>query len=413
MRNGAAVLVVLMAIVWGYGMNAAADDPLATLDTAAMLSRSVVSAGNLARLQRVMAKARRGEPITVGVIGGSITQGARAGRPENRYGNRVAKWWETAFPQAKIRFINAGVGGTPSRWGVFRAQRDLLVHKPDFVVVEFGVNDSGLQEKCLPYFEGLTRQILRLPNRPAVLMLFMMNRRDGKPGCNVQEHQGRVGAHYDVPMISFRDAVYPEMEAGRLKWEDLLADRVHPNVAGHAFAARTVTAFLDGVRAALPEDADLPAVPSMPEALVTATYENVDLLLFGKLEPQRNTGWSQGGFHRYRSWDGSKPGDTITFTVEGRDIYLMLARGSNYGDLTATVDDGEPVHITNSKENRFPAIPSQVRIGENLALRPHTVVLTVGERTPDIKTTASCVFGFGVTVGPPGTAERRATAPGL
>ena len=43
-----------------------------------MFARSVVSGGHTARLQQVLAKAQRGEAVTVGVIGGSITAGAKA-----------------------------------------------------------------------------------------------------------------------------------------------------------------------------------------------------------------------------------------------------------------------------------------------------------------------------------------------
>jgi hypothetical protein len=45
-----------------------------------LFSRSLVGLGDPTRLQRVLAKARRSEVVTVGVIGGSITQGAGAPR---------------------------------------------------------------------------------------------------------------------------------------------------------------------------------------------------------------------------------------------------------------------------------------------------------------------------------------------
>ncbi|MBT7166990.1 MAG: SGNH/GDSL hydrolase family protein, partial [Victivallales bacterium] len=79
--------------------------------------RSLLSQGNVARIQHAMAKARRGEPVTIAVIGGSITQGARASKPQNRYGNLVAQWWRQNFPKSRIQFVNAGIGGTGSNYG--------------------------------------------------------------------------------------------------------------------------------------------------------------------------------------------------------------------------------------------------------------------------------------------------------
>jgi hypothetical protein len=55
-----------------------------------IFARSLLSAGDTARLQQAIAKAGRGETVTIGVIGGSITQGASASQPEKRYGDLVA-----------------------------------------------------------------------------------------------------------------------------------------------------------------------------------------------------------------------------------------------------------------------------------------------------------------------------------
>ena len=54
-----------------------------------------------------------------------------------------------------------------------------------------------------------------------------------------------------LPMVSFRDAMWPEFSAGRLAWRDYYADEVHPNDAGHEVAA----AFL---RRLLAEHLDTP-----------------------------------------------------------------------------------------------------------------------------------------------------------
>ena len=107
--------------------------------------RSLVTTGQVARLERALAKARRGETVTIGVIGGSITQGAAATQPEKRYGNRLAAWWRQTFPKANVLFVNAGIGATGSDYGALRDNRDLLSHHPDFVVVEYAVNDPNSQ----------------------------------------------------------------------------------------------------------------------------------------------------------------------------------------------------------------------------------------------------------------------------
>lgn len=90
-------------------------------DMAALSPRALVALGDTARLQQTLAKARRGEKVRLAVIGGSITQGAKASRPDKRYGNLVAAWWRAQFPRAEIEFVNAGIGATGSNFGALRA----------------------------------------------------------------------------------------------------------------------------------------------------------------------------------------------------------------------------------------------------------------------------------------------------
>ena len=59
--------------------------------------------------RQVLAKARRGEPVTVAVIGGSIKAGAMDW--EKNYGGVVAQWWRRGGKR-KIELVNAGSRAT-------------------------------------------------------------------------------------------------------------------------------------------------------------------------------------------------------------------------------------------------------------------------------------------------------------
>lgn len=83
-----------------------------------------------------------------------------------------------SFPEAfsaknNVKFIKAGVGGTPSELGMIRFDRDVLRdgQQPDIVVIEFAVNDEGDETKGDCY-ESLVRKVLNLPWKPAVVLLF-------------------------------------------------------------------------------------------------------------------------------------------------------------------------------------------------------------------------------------------------
>jgi len=95
-----------------------------------MIKKSLMSTGNNKRLKAAIERAKRGEPVTIAYIGGSITQGAGAVPIHSHcYAYRSYDLFKQMFaPQdgSSIRLIKAGLGGTPSELGVVRYDRDVL-----------------------------------------------------------------------------------------------------------------------------------------------------------------------------------------------------------------------------------------------------------------------------------------------
>ena len=241
-RRGGFVLLLLLAVASAGIPRLAHSDELRPLafDEDAAIARSVVSVGSFVRIGRVFARARRGQPIVIAAIGGSVTQGAWASQEDNRYLNRVAAWWRARFPGTPLRVVNAGIGGTASNYGALRAGRDLLSQAPDFVIVEFSVNDEW-NDASVESYEGLVRKILRAPPAPAVLLLFLADAQGG----SAQAQHARVGAWYNLPMVSLGDALRPMFRADAPDVRAFYQDTIHPNDRGHALVARLVTHWLD------------------------------------------------------------------------------------------------------------------------------------------------------------------------
>ncbi|MEI6647365.1 MAG: GDSL-type esterase/lipase family protein [bacterium] len=308
-----------------------------SVTTEEMRQRSLVSAGDPARLQAVLAKARRGEPICVAAIGGSITAGGLQTKdPSRRYVRQVAAWFEKTFPGVKVRFVNAGIGATNSGYGALRVQRDVIAQQPDLVVVEYAVNDStGAQmDDC---YEGVLRQLLGTSMNRAVIELFFMH----KDGKNAQAGQTTLGKHYGLPMISFRDAVWPELQAGTIKWETIYADVVHPNDAGHDIASELLRGFLNASLAKLPKnDRDLPAIAPVPARLNADTYERCVLLRGADFKPVSSNGWTCA---KSGAWECGSAGGRLEYDVSG--TVLLLGRNipaSAKGRVELVIDGGAP-----------------------------------------------------------------------
>lgn len=204
-----------------------------------MIEKSFIQTGNTYRIYRAIQRARAGEDVTLAYIGGSITQGAGA-IPINTecYAYKsFTRFQEIVGRKENIHFVKAGVGGTPSELGMIRFDRDVLRDsvQPDVVVVEFAVNDEGDETKGDCY-ESLVRKILKLPNHPAVILLFSVFADDG----NLQERLIPVGLRYDLPMVSVKNAVVPQFydrENRVLTKNQFFYDMFHPSNLGHTIMA--------------------------------------------------------------------------------------------------------------------------------------------------------------------------------
>lgn len=207
-----------------------------------MVADSLTALGDVERLRRVMEDARCGREVTIAYIGGSITQGAGASPIHTRcYANQSYELFKEKYGcKDNVHFIKAGVGGTPSELGVIRFERDILRDgeaEPDMIIIEFAVNDEEdeTQGDC---YESLVRKALKLPQKPAVILLFSVFANDE----NLQERMIPVGRHYNLPMVSIKDAVTKQFyrkaeERGVLTKKQFFYDIYHPSNAGHMIMA--------------------------------------------------------------------------------------------------------------------------------------------------------------------------------
>lgn len=320
-------------------LTAAEGDPGGFRIPEELLRRGIVAEGDVTPLHRALAKASQGGSFTVGILGGSITQGAKASRKELHYSGHVMQWWKSQFPNTRFQLVNAGIGATNSMYGALRAERDLLSTNPDLIIVEYAVNDGATQEFAESY-EGVLRQILARPGPPALLLLFMMNEKGG----NAQEWQSKLGTHYGLPMVSYRDLLWPEIEAKRLTWPQISPDTVHPNDLGHAYTGKLLCALFDRAVATRPQALREASKP-LPAPLLTDCFQFTQLREAGTLEPIANQGWERDAAQASNPcWKSTKPGSTIEFEMPGERLFFSYWRiRGPLGQARVTVDDGAPV----------------------------------------------------------------------
>ncbi len=199
-----------------------------------MIADSLMSTGNNARVKDVIRRAQAGEDVYIATIGGSITEGEGANMYLNCYAYQTYQYFvkDIAGGGSNVHFVNAGVSGTPSTFGVIRYEDDVVAkldgHLPDLVIVEFAVNDYDDPTNGKAY-EGLVRHILKAENNPAVVLLFSVFQSQ----WNLQDRLGPIGKYYDLPMVSIKDAAVPRLKNGTLTDREFFKDIYHPTTYGH------------------------------------------------------------------------------------------------------------------------------------------------------------------------------------
>jgi lysophospholipase L1-like esterase len=72
----------------------------------------------------------------VAFAGDSITSGGS-------YHKYILTYWTTRHPEVGVRFRNKGIFSDFARGGIARLDTDILKEKPNKIVINFGMNDSG------------------------------------------------------------------------------------------------------------------------------------------------------------------------------------------------------------------------------------------------------------------------------
>jgi lysophospholipase L1-like esterase len=290
------------------------------------IEKAIANRGNLQKLKDCMKKAQRGEHLAIAFLGGSITQGALATEPENCYAYRVYEWFTNQFPTGSFQYINAGIGGTTSQFGVARVEQDVLAYKPDFLIVEFSVNDVA-NEFFEETYEGLIRKISYSRQSPAVLIV---NNVFYDTGENAQDYHNKIGKAYHIPCVSIKDSLYQKMKEGLWKEEELTPDHLHPNDKGHKLIADVINGFLDMVYDEIEQKEEKISLPTTPltanqyEQSILCQNDTIVPMLEGFVKDDASKGNIRDIFKK--GWIASAVGDKITFAIQGTGIAIQYRK---------------------------------------------------------------------------------------
>ena len=266
----------------------------------------------------VARKLKAGQPVTVAFLGGSIT--------ENRgsFATTIPAWLRQQFPASAITAINAGWGGTGSKLGAQRIDREVLSHQPDLLFVEFAVNDMA--EPDFAHMERIVRKTWTANPETDVIFLYTLSKTEldyykkGQFPPSVCSHE-RTAVHYGVPMIAIGQSVAVKFLAGEFAWDDFSKDTVHPHVQGYQYYTAPIVAALPAFfEAGKPGPHALPAALAPDFVLRPPAAVAVPLAASAPLK-------SEDGRAAGRVYEMPRLGDqwigAPEFAVEGRPVWRL------------------------------------------------------------------------------------------
>ncbi|MCA9417643.1 MAG: hypothetical protein KC917_15305 [Candidatus Omnitrophica bacterium] len=215
-------------------------------------------------IQKLRNRFERGEPTLGVVFGTSISFGSQidpASDPSIVYHKQWRDDLQSRFPNLELTLDNQGVPGNKVIDALARIEESAIKKNPEFIIVEFGINDCwDGPEKVEDFDQGLRRILSRLREETDSVLIVMtvnMLNHNVLPGAlqlawfaektaDVQTlgwteaYMNRVrelAPEFDLPLADG----YAEWEAARERGTDtdlLLSNMAnHPNKKGHRLLA--------------------------------------------------------------------------------------------------------------------------------------------------------------------------------
>ena len=342
--------------------------------------------------------------LTVGYIGGSITVGVAASNEGTKsYRALTTKWLKDNFPDAQISEINAGIGGTGSKYGLYRADSALKLGtdgQPDLTFVEFAINDvydSLSAQEASFYYESLISKLYAANPNMDIVCLLSTDWWQKNNEFTSKAAQLAVAQRYGIPVVDMGAMLYNEAAeenggdfegykyAENAVWTKYFKDVVHPTDTGHAKYAGYVTDYLSTV---LTGDA---AAPSALTAKVLPTETiNQNLATDAYMATVKGTGYSKfGNRFDYNTSSGeisaTAANQTFEFSFKGTRLELMtnVNKGSSdFGSIKYTIDGTEYTKsLVHGGDCRI------IELASGLENKTHKVTLvTAADTIPEGKT---------------------------
>lgn len=217
------------------------------------------------------------EAIRIVALGDSTTEAGWEGNAESVYPERLKAMLAARGIDSDV--INAGIGNTTSRQAFERLDSDVRRFDPDYVIIQFGINDSRIDasqgstqprlalDEYAGYLKAMTatlradgaKPILMTPNPMRWSELYGDELKDPALGFDFDDPRGinrlldvyaqrvrDIARQENLPLVDVSERFEAYDRTPGQSIDDLLLDDdgIHPNDTGHALIAEWLTEIL-------------------------------------------------------------------------------------------------------------------------------------------------------------------------
>ncbi|KAL0572986.1 hypothetical protein V5O48_008977 [Marasmius crinis-equi] len=212
------------------------------------LSQTRMHLGSSARIKRVISKALAGQPVTISVLGGSVSACHGAGDDPiapKCYPSRFFQWWNTVFPHPASELTNGAMRRTTSEYFGYCSTHH-IPDVTDLIIVELSASDNPNNAKEMTdHFEVLIRSLLLRPDTPAVLLLghFSPQLYKAHGSFGADHYHNVVAQFYDVPHLSTKSILFNDFMRSPKSINRFYADPILANPKGHELITDVMIAY--------------------------------------------------------------------------------------------------------------------------------------------------------------------------
>lgn len=299
---------------------------------------------NNRRIKNAVAKALKGDAVTIAYLGGSVTAGyiPDVGITKESYAKMSFDFFCNKSKNHDCRYINLGMQGQDALAGLALTERYLRIEHPDIVFIEYALTNQMDNESILA-FEGLIRKIYSFENSPVIVLLFIPN----KEFITSESYMRKIGENYCLEMISVSEKIKNELSTGSIKWNDYSSDNGYPNKWGHIFITTCINDFFNRIwKEKYDQELKNEIKPYFGDYYTS--YQNVN---FESIRDIYMTGFKYADSNArfpYAVISTNQKQSIISFTIKLRSLFIIFEQSNdiNCGEIQVYIDNNYTENVS-------------------------------------------------------------------